>query len=216
MTEDAYRFFFEIALRNERAFFEENRARYEREVKKPMYLLAAALGDVAADINPALNTRPSAVVSRIRRDTRFTRDKSLYRDHAWLSYKEPGRRTGESFVLYAEFERDGYGYGMGMYCPQPEYMADIRRRILARPALFLKLVQEPGFAGTFTLNGEDYKRPKHPDAPQELQPWLNKRKFSYSFFSPDLKRTMDAGLVDEIRRAFVLMKPVYRFIQGID
>ncbi|MDL2235061.1 DUF2461 domain-containing protein [Christensenellaceae bacterium OttesenSCG-928-L17] len=216
LTPDTYLFFLEIAFHNDRIFFEENRERYVREVKTPMYALAAQLGATALTIDPSFDTRPGAVVSRIRRDTRFTKDKSPYRDHMFLSYKRHGMRTGESFVLYAEFENNAYGYGMGMYCPAPQYMADVRKRILARPALFLSLANDPAITSRFHLQGDDYKRPPCPDAPKELWPWLNKRNFSYCFSSDQLRRTMRPELVDEIIDGFETVKPLYRFIQGLD
>ena len=216
LTPDAYKFFWEIALRNEKSVFEKNRARYIREVKDPMVALCMALNATALEIDPGLDTRPSAVVSRIRRDTRFSKDKTPYRDNMFLSYKHHGMRTGESFVLYAEFEREAYGYGMGMYCPGPQYMAEVRARILARPATFLSLANDPAVRGKFELRGDEYKRPRCPDAPQELSPWLNKKNISYCFSSPDLARTMQPALVDEIIEGWQALKPLYRFIQGVE
>lgn len=216
LTEDTYRFFWELAFHNDSVFFEENRKRYETAVKKPMLQIAAALADTALQVDPSFNVRPAAVVSRIRRDTRYTKDKSPYRDHAFLSYKYPGMSTGESFVLYAEFERDAYGYGMGMYCPLPLYMADVRKRMLAQPSRFLSLVNDPSVSGKFEVHGEDYKRPRFPDAPKELQPWLNKRGLAFCYSSKALPNTMKPELVEEIKKGFLILKPLYRFIQGIE
>ncbi len=216
LTEDTYRFFWEIAFNNEHSFFEENRKRYEKSVKEPMLALADALGEVALEVDPNFNVRPSSVVSRIRRDTRYTKDKSMYRDHAFLSFKYPGAATGESFVLYAEFERTAYGYGMGMYYPLPQFMADARRRMLARPQRFLEIVNDPAFASRFTWQGEEFKRQRFSDAPEEIRPWLNKRSLSFCFSSKDLKNTMKPELVDEINEGFLLLKPLYRFLLGLD
>ena len=145
--EEMYQFFWEIAFQNNREFFEANRERYRRVVQQPMLALAGELAPAALSIDPRFNVRPSSVVSRIRRDTRFTRDKSPYRDHVWLGYKPAGARTSECFVLYAEFERERYGYGMGMYAPEPALMAELRARMLARPQRFLALVQAPRAEG---------------------------------------------------------------------
>ena len=216
LTEETYRFFWELAFQNNHAFYEENRSRYEEVVKNPMLQLARELTETAQEIDPSFNVRPSSVVSRIRRDTRYSKDKSPYRDHSWLAYKYHGMSTGESFVLYAEFERTSYGYGMGMYCPQPQYMADIRKRILARPSRFLELVNDNRLLERFELSGEEYRRPKFPDAPQELQSWLNKRRISFCFSSEELKNTMRPELVDEIKEGFQILKPLYRFIQGLE
>jgi len=216
LCEDSYRFFWELAFHNHAAFFQENRERYKTVVQQPMQALVQELSPLMARIDPDFDLRPSAVISRIRRDTRYTRDKTPYRDHVFLAFKHKGKTTGESFVIYAEFERNQYGYGMGMYYSQPAIMRDMRERILARPALFLELAEDKAFSHRFTLQGEDYKRIKVPDADARLQPWLNKRGFSYCYSCKDLKRTMTPALVEELQEGFELLKPMYRFLTGLE
>ncbi len=216
LTEETYKFFWEIAFRNEAEFFNENRSRYEREVKLPMQKLALDLAKTALEVDSHFNVRPAAVVSRIRRDTRFSKDKSIYRDNAFLVYKHHGQRTSESYVLYAEFERTSYGYGMGMYCPDAGFMAKVRKRMVDEAELFLSLVNEPGFKERFSPHGVEYKRPRFTNALRELQPWLNMRSLSFSYSSKELKNTMKPELLDEIIEGFLLLKPVYRFILGLE
>ncbi|OQA15914.1 MAG: hypothetical protein BWY62_00405 [Firmicutes bacterium ADurb.Bin356] len=215
-TEETYRFFWELAFRNETEFFNENRTRYEREVKAPLNKLALALSQTALLVDSSFNVRPAAVVSRIRRDTRFSKDKTLYRDHAFLVYKHYGQRTSESYVLYAEFERNAYGYGMGMYGPQTALMNAMHKRMLNEPELFLSLVNEPAFKSRFSHHGVMYKRPRFTSALKELQPWLNMRSLSFGYSSDKLQNTFKPGLVDEIKEGFMLLKPVYRFIMGLE
>ena len=215
LTEETYRFFWDVAFHNDIGWFEENRDRYKAAVQRPLQALAAELAPTVRSIDERLNVRPAAVVSRIRRDTRYTKDKSPYRDHAWLGYKLPGSYVSESFVLYCEFERDHYGYGMGMYAPEPTMMAAIRERILARPQKFLSLVGEPSFAGAFAMEGEPYRRKKFTDVPEALSPYLNMRSLSFCFRSDRLENTLKPELLEEIRTAFTMMAPVYRFLMGL-
>ena len=212
--EEMYQFFWEIAFQNYREFFEANRERYRRLVQQPMLALAERL--LALDINPAFNPRPAAIVSRIRRDTRYSKDKSPYRDHVWLAFKPAEKRTSECFVLYAEFERECYGYGMGMYAPDPAQMGAMRERMRAMPEKFLALVSEPRFAARFRVEGEAYRRPKFTDGAPALLPWLNRRSLSFCFSSPELSRTYSPAIAEEIADAFLLMRPVYRFLMGLD
>jgi len=216
LTEETYHFFWEIAFQNHRAFYEENRERYRACVQKPLLQLAELLAPTALEIDPAFNVRPSSVVSRIRRDTRYSKDKTPYRDHAWLGFKPHEQRTSVSFVIYAEFERDAYGYGMGMYAPEPQLMQSFRNRILARPQHFLSLVNDPTFSDRFTLVGESFKRLRFQDADEKIRPWLNLRRISFQYSSPSVSRTMRPEIFDEIQEAFLLMKPVYRFLMGLD
>lgn len=214
--EEMYQFFWEIAFQNNREFFEANRERYRRVVQQPMLALAGELAPAALSIDPRFNVRPSSVVSRIRRDTRFTRDKSPYRDHVWLGYKPAGARTSECFVLYAEFERERYGYGMGMYAPEPALMAELRARMLARPQRFLALVQAPRLQARFTPFGESYRRPRFTDCPEALLPWVNRRSLGFSFTSGALSRTYSPAIREELQEGFALLRPLYRFLMGLE
>ncbi len=214
--EEMYQFFWEIAFQNNREFFEANRERYRRVVQQPMLALAGELAPAALSIDPRFNVRPSSVVSRIRRDTRFTRDKSPYRDHVWLGYKPAGARTSECFVLYAEFERERYGYGMGMYAPEPALMAGLRARMFARPQRFLALVQAPRLQARSTPFGESYRRPRFTDCPEALLPWVNRRSLGFSFTSGALSRTYSPAIREELLEGFALLRPLYRFLMGLE
>lgn len=212
--EDTYQFFWELAFQNEIAFFEKNKKRYEAVVKKPLLLLAEDLAQTALEVDPGFVVRPAAVVSRIRRDTRYAPVDAPFRDHAYLSYRYPGASLGQSFAMYVEFLRDSYGYGMGIYGDNPQFMAAFRKRALANSARFLSLA--PKAESGFALEGVDYKRAKCPDAPAELLPWLNKRRFYYAYSSKELSKTLDSALVQEVKQGFVMLKPLYRFIMGLD
>ena len=215
-TEDTYRFLWELAFHNNREFFEQNRERYKRVLYAPMRELLEALAPTVERIDARLNTRPMGTISRINRDTRYTKDQSPYRDHAWLGFKLPGQFTSECFTLYFEIDREGYGYGMGMYSPEPAMMQSIRSRILARPQQFLALVNDQAFAETFSLEGERYKRPKFTEGDPEILPYLNLRRMTYCFYSREQSKTLRAALLDEVRVAFERMEPVYRFVMGLE
>ncbi|MEA5048373.1 MAG: DUF2461 domain-containing protein [Eubacteriales bacterium] len=215
-NEDTYQFFWEIAFHNEASFFEANRERYKKNVYEPLKQLTIELAPIAQEIDPDFNIRPSGVISRIRRDTRYSHDKTMYRDHAWLGFRRPGSMLSESFVVYAEFERESYGYGMGMYGSNPALMREIRPRILAKPQKFLSLVEDKAFQSRFSLEGDEFKRPRFTDAPNGVLPYLNRKGLSFCFSSPNLKNTLKPEIADEIKDGFQLLKPVYRFMMGLD
>ena len=216
LTEDAYQFFWDIAFNNEHAYFEANRERYRRAVYQPMKELALLLTPAAMEIDPDFNTRATSVVSRIRRDTRYSHDKTMYRDHVWLGFRRPSTMISEAFVLYAEFEREGYGYGMGMWGPNSAMMRELRERMLAKPQKFLSLVNNPAFTARFEASGESFKRPRFSQGPDELLPYLNRKSLSFNYFSPNLKNTLSPAVADEILEGFALLKPVYRFLMGLE
>lgn len=216
LKEDTYQFFWEIAFNNEQSFYEANKDRYKKNVYEPLKELTMLITPAAQEIDKDFNVRPAAVISRIRRDTRFTHDKTMFRDHAWLGFRRPGGMLSESLVVYAEFEREGYGYGMGMYGANPTLMREIRPHILAKPDQFLALVNTPAFTKRFEVMGDPYKRPRFTDAPEGILPYINRKGLSFCFSSPNLKKTLSPDIADEIIEGFQLLKPVYRLMMGLD
>lgn len=210
-TQDTFRFFMEIAFNNNREFYEANKERYKKTVLVPMRNLAAELLPEALKTDPEFDTRLGCIVSRIRRDTRFSKDKSMYRDHSWLGFRRPGKRISESFTLYFEVTTSGYGYGMGMYSPDPNLMKPMRARMLAEPARFLELARALEEKG-FTAEGERYKRDMFPDAPKELKPYLNLKGIGWHYFTEKLSKSMTPELTDELIEALTALRPMYRFL----
>ena len=75
-TTEADRFLSDIRFNNYQQFYDENKERYEKYVKTPLRELSDEMTPVIQLIDPRLDTRPGRTMSRIRRDTRFTKDKS--------------------------------------------------------------------------------------------------------------------------------------------
>ena len=104
---ETFEFLFEIAFNNNVEWFNENKARYERFVKAPLRLLASELMEDALKVDPNFNPNITTSVSRIRRDTRFTYDKSPFRNHMWIGFRYPNTRISESCMIYFEITPDG-------------------------------------------------------------------------------------------------------------
>jgi uncharacterized protein (TIGR02453 family) len=75
---DARRFFAELQGNNSRDWFEANKARYTKTIRKPAEALAEVM---AADFGRLTGRKLSSKVYRINRDVRFSKDKSPYNTH---------------------------------------------------------------------------------------------------------------------------------------
>ena len=104
---------------------------------------------------------------------------------------------------------------MGMYAADSARMRQFRERMLARPEQFLAQVGDPAFTQRFALVSEAFKRPRFAGPNEALQPWLNLRRLSFQFSSPELSRTLRPEIADEIREGMLLLKPLYRFLMGL-
>jgi len=211
--QDTFLFLMEIALHNNKEFFEKNRERYKRVLQKPLQALASDLLPDMLAIDPMFNPNLASIVSRIYRDTRYTKDKSPYRDHAWIGFRYPNTAVSESFSFYFEVTPGSYGYGMGMYDANPALMAPVRSRILADPAGFLSLMERESMKDLI-LEGDSYKRDRFPDADPKIRAYLNCKSLCWSYSSGNLSRTMSKDLVPELKQGFSVLAPVYAFLTG--
>lgn len=211
-TRDTFAFFMEIAFNNDAAFFEANRERYKKSVHQPLLELSEGLVSLIREIDPQFVTTPSRTLSRIRRDTRFTRDKSPYRDHMWLKFLREDEYKENIWAFYFSIHPDEYSYGMGMYDANKPFMEAFCARALALPT---QLAEAYAAAEGFTLGGEDYKRLPHPNAPESVAPWVNKRHFYLEHRDPDVTKTMSPELLTEVLEGYKRLIPLYNFIRNI-
>lgn len=169
-SQDAIDFLSEIRVNNNQQFYEANRERYEANVKAPLRALCDEMSTVIGMIDPKLDTRPGRTMSRIRRDTRFTRDKSPFRDHVWLGWRYPGESRSEGFGLYWGFGPDWMGWGCGCYAADKPLMDALRLYIRQSPQEVRAALHQPGLEGRFELYGEEYRRISVPkDVPEDLR-----------------------------------------------
>ena len=147
VTQAMLDYYIGLALNNNREYYLATKDVYEREVRAPLLDLAETLAPAALQLDEEMEQRPGHILARIRRDTRFTRDKSPYRDHAWLSFRPMGRRKSGSFGLYAALGPQGCCYGAGFYDEEPARARRIREAILRNPDEFEAAGLDEWFGG---------------------------------------------------------------------
>ena len=102
-TDETVQFFLDLRFHNYTEYFHEQHERYVNVVQSPFYELIRDLSDAARKIDPVMEIRPHKCLSRIHRDTRFSKDKSPYRDHLWFLFRREGEPREKSLFFYGEF-----------------------------------------------------------------------------------------------------------------
>lgn len=213
-SNETFEFFMAIRFNNNRPFFQDNRDWYLRAVREPSLALAEDLADVAENIDPNLERRPYRVVSRINRDIRFTRDKSPYRDHVWLSFHHTEADKGKLPGLFFELNDERAFCGMGFYRGNKPLMDAIRREIQAHPVLVLELYQP--LAERFTFYGELNPRIAIPEAvPEPLRALYASKTFYFEREITDFDLIRSPELAQVLRSDFMRFKPLYRYFMDL-
>lgn len=212
---ETFEFLFEISFNNNVEWFNENRKRYEKFVRDPLRALASDLMPTALSIDPCFNPNVTTSVSRIRRDTRFTYDKSPFRNHMWIGFRYPNTRISEGCTLYFEITPDNYSYGMGFYSTSTAFMAAYRKRLLSDPAGFLEHAKALEKLG-YRYNCEPYKKDHYPDAPKEIKPYVNVKTFWWSKqFDGVTDIIAPSDIAERLKKDFVAAEPMYKLMQSV-
>lgn len=214
-SQDAIDFLSDIRFHNNQTFYEANRERYEREVKAPLRALSDEMTPIIQMIDPRLDVRPGRTMSRIRRDTRFTKDKSPFRDHVWLGWRYPGESRSEGFGMWWGFGPDWLSWGCGSYGTDKPLMDALRLHIRRHPDEVREALFRPGLAH-FTLYGDVYRKIAVPeDVPQDLRHLYVKKGFGveYNGGEEEWRMLRTHEMADVLARELTAMAPLHQLMQ---
>lgn len=207
-------FLFENRLQDSRAWFEAHKVDYRRHVLEPLRQLVEALTPSMLEIDARLTTEPKVdkTICRIWRDTRYSHDKSLYRDTMWIIFKRGKMHGTQVPGLYFEVSEQGFSYGAGFYHASTGYMNTLRRMVLAGTPAFTKADQVYRSQQIYQMNGVCFKRPRFTDQPQTLRLWLERRNIGFYADSHDYELLFSDQLADKLIADFRLLAPIYHFL----
>lgn len=117
--QDAITFFEELAIFNEKMWFEENKARFQEHIQQPAQAFVEAMGERLQTLAPAIQYSTSlsggGSIMRIHRDVRFSKDKTPYKTNLGIAWWEgPGKKMEEP-GYYFHLDRGGAWIAGGMY-----------------------------------------------------------------------------------------------------
>ena len=215
-TEDTIQFFLDLKFHNNTAFFHEQHDRYTEFVQQPFYDMIEDLAPDMLKIDPGMEVRPYKCLSRIHRDTRFSRDKSPYRDHLWYLFRHAAEPREKSLFYYFELGPDRLSWGMGFWGENREALDLFRKRMLANPEGILALLDDMDLVGRKLMpDGSIHKKIEVPsEIPQRLKRWYQAKDFYIGKMMPDYRMIYSCQILEEVRRDFITLAPLYRLLRG--
>lgn len=215
-SSEALKFLLENRLNNSKDWFDSHKALYKQYVYNPFAQLVEELAPTMLEIDSQIMTVPSKLISRVRRDTRFTKDKTLYRDNAWLVFLRDKSQMSTSPCFWFEIDQNGSSYGLGYYCAKTASMANMRKMILDNNPKFLKALECFESQNTFSIGGEMYKRSKYPEQPENLRSWLDRKNIYFICAQKGYGLAFSKELPDILKKDFLMLKPIYEFLCAVE
>jgi len=180
-TEEFLKFFRGLEKHNNKKWFDENRASYESNIKKPF---AKFVEEIIARIraeDPSVAISAKDAIFRLNRDIRFSKDKSPYKTHMAANISAGGRKNLGEPGFYFQFGGKTLMIGGGAYMLETENVYKIRKAIANNLEKFEALLKEKDFKKKYgTLQGEQNKvlSPEFKELATK-QPLLASKQFYY-------------------------------------
>jgi len=216
-TRSTFQFFRDLGRHNRKEWMDANRERYQQTVVQPFRRLLDELAPKILQLDSRFDTsgRTGANFSRINRDIRFAKDKTLYRTHMYLKFSPPFSGDGETGQLYTGISADTVTAGFRIYSGgkrkdsalgqiveprilgQPKWAAQQKKRLGRRYESYWYRTEKGQWTKRdgWPLTPEDWKK---------LQGWIVRRKF------PTAAATR-VSFVRDVVRVFRDLYPLLRF-----
>jgi uncharacterized protein (TIGR02453 family) len=186
---------------------------FEEQVKQPMRELVEALNIGMKDFAPEYATDPVKAIYRIYRDTRFSKDKTPYKDHVAASFFRSSTGPHKYGGYYVHVSHKEVAVGGGVYMPEPDVLLAIRQHIAENHQKLRKILAAPAVRRWLgELHGEQLSRvPKGFAATHPAADLLRfKSLFLYVELDPEIATT--PKFLGEVLTRFRIMKPFLDFL----
>lgn len=212
---DLLSFYAEIRFNNNKAFMDAHRQEYYRKVRDPFYAFIEALAPVMLAIDGDMEVRAHKCLSRINRDTRYSRDKSPYRDHHWVAFRQAAiPKDGMPFYWF-EIRLEQVSWGLGVWGENRNLFDALRRRMEAQPEEMLRLLQLSNDHG-FAADGSRWKKLRPPNGlPAALVPVYCARSLYFEKQNIDPAWIFEPSIADRVAADFRALAPVWRLLRGL-
>src|SRR5260221_7063426 len=114
---ETFQFFKDLGRQNRKEWMDTNRDRYQAAVVQPFRRLLEELAPTALELDSRFDTsgRTGPNFSRINRDIRFAKDKTLYKTHMYLKFSVPAPGKRETGQLYVGLSVETVTSGLPIY-----------------------------------------------------------------------------------------------------
>jgi len=197
---------------NDRDWFREHKAAWERDVQAPMHALLARLDADFRTFAPEFVAHPKVSLFRIYRDTRFSANKAPLKTQvgAYFPHRDLRKRGAG---LYLEIGPDRVFMGGGLYMPEASELHRIREHIAADHARLRKVLAGAAFRRAVgELQGQRLQRVPRGFLPEHPAADLLKQKQFLAGVEHPAAFAYDAGFYAALLTVLRAVAPLARFL----
>ncbi len=209
-------FLAQLARHNQRAWFQERKELFERELLAPARALVEDLGRRLQDLAPGLHADPRVNRSlfRLQRDTRFSADKSPYKTHLGLWLWEGNGGRMECSGYYFHLEPPNLMLAAGIYLFPRHLLGAYRQDAVDQrrgPALAQAVAEVRGRG--YEVGGLHYQRPPRGVDPGHPNAELLRHNGLYGFQEMPIPPELHSSeLVDFCFQRYLDLTPLHQWL----
>ena len=153
----------QLSKNNNRQWFNDNKERYEQNVRFPSLTFIETIGpELKRQISECFTAIPKKVggsLMRVYRDTRFSKDKTPYKTNVGIQFRHEMGKDVHAPGFYLHIERGNCFFGAGIWRPESKTLNKIREFLVDNPNAWKKLRDDKKFASNWELRGSSLIRP---------------------------------------------------------
>ena len=225
----AIQFLVDLRANNDRAWFQPRKAEFERLLKEPLEAMIAALGERLEARGVPMRADPKRSPFRIYRDTRFSKDKSPYKDHLgasfqWLGGSGPAGEIGGSHDErahgnggYFHFQPGEMYAGGGMWQMEKPALDAFRSMVRDDPERVRAALEDPGFVKAWGEARPHDELKRYPPGYPQDHPMARMFLWKDVVFGRRLadEEVLSPDLPDRLAEGYGAAAPVFRFLSSL-
>lgn len=196
-----FQFLKELGENNNREWFAEHREEYEKARNEFDKLLAAIISRISLFDEEIRGVQPKDCTYRIYRDTRFSSDKTPYKNHFGGYINAKGKKSNHC-GYYVHLQAGSCILAGGSLCLPAHILKAVRQSIFDNTDEYRAIVEDPTFKQYYPIVGDNFLKTAPKGFPKEFQyiDYLKCKEYTCSYNVPDafflapdlLDRTEDA------------------------
>ena len=212
---ETIKFLHELKKNNNRAWFSENKPRYEEDVLDVALNFIQSMHDPLNAFAPhftAIPKRMGGSLMRVYRDTRFSKNKTPYKTNIGIQFRHEQAKDVHAPGFYLHIDPDEVFLAVGLWRPEATALAAIRDRISVKQAEWLRARDDKVFKRHFSLGGQSLTRP--PRGFDKEHPLIEdlKRKDFIAVKSMNLSEATQPRFQQKVETAFKSATPLMQFL----
>jgi uncharacterized protein (TIGR02453 family) len=209
-------FFEKLNHNNNREWFQQNKPEYDKLKKEFEVFVAQVIAVWSKTDKSIAYLEPKDCVFRIYRDTRFSKDKTPYKNNTG-AYMVKGGKNSPNAGYYIHVEPGGSFIAGGIYMPMPDVLKKVRTSIYENIDEFLEIINNPTFVKHFGKIDDEMKLKTPPKGfPKDFE-HIEYLKFKNYTVSKAVSQQVlcSSKLMDEVITVFSAMQPLISFMNEI-